>query len=546
MMRRGFALARKAAAQAAIPALIMIAWAATAVILGVIVGLAAVILPPMGAMGIVAVLAAIMLWAIPDLPVFPLRLVWKMYLFTLVVVIGLPVYYTVDIANLPWISAHRVASGLAVIVFLFSLSSSSAVRRELVDRLAASKPIAICAIGFLLSIVFATLTSANPVAGVSGVAETILEWYLPLLLAVYAVQTFANVVTVVRVICAISLWIAVAGIAEFRFQHKFVLDVMPPSMLAEFIAQNPYLIGITQTIFRNGMLRASSTFVTSNSYGEFAAMIFPLGLYFLVHGERRRDNLFGAVVAAGAFASVVVSGARVGYIGLLVAAPAFAIMWALREQRFRKGEIFPAFISVVLSVGFAAVFFAVMFVHRFKVYVFGDAAAASSTQSRIEQWSSGWPHILSNPITGHGLGSSGELVGYGFNGMVSVDSFPLSLLIDLGVPGFVFFSGLVVLPILYGVRAYISDDTRSGALQGAIACTFLAYAFSRMFLSQRENLPLVFTLVAITVAMNYMASEVVRREADPVEEPPPIRTASRAAGRPRAIGLAPTMRRSRL
>lgn len=546
MTRRGFALARSVAAKAAIPALIMIAWSATAVILGVIVGLASVVLPPMGALGIVAAVASLLLWAIPDLPVFPRRLIWKMYLVMLVVDLALPIYYAIDIASLPWISARRIASGLAVIVFLFALAASSAVRREVVSRLGASRPIAICAIGFLVIIFFSIFTSANPLSGISGMTETILEWYLPFLLAVYAVQTYSNVITVIKVICGLSLWVALTGILEFRFQHKFVLDIFPPSMLAQFIAQNPYFANITEPWFRNGMYRAAATFVTSNSFGEFAAVVFPLGLYFVVHGETRVERIFGIVVAIAMFASVVVSGARVGYIGMLVATPAFAILWTIREQRFRKGEIGPAFVSLLLSAGLSAVFFAVFFWHRARVYVFGDGRAAFSTQSRLDQWASGWPHILSNPITGHGMGSSGTLIGWGFDGMVSVDSFPLALLVDFGAPGFLFFSGLVILPIWYGVRAYISDDTRLGALRGAIACSFLAYAFSRLFLAQRENLTLIFTLVAITIALNYLAKEEDARQDNPAEEAPPVRPASRVAGRPRAIGLAPTMRRSRL
>ena len=49
----------------------------------------------------------------------------------------------------------------------------------------------------------------------------------------------------------------------------------------------------------------------------------------------------------------------------------------------------------------------------------------------------GRPKILARPLTGYGWGMSGEVVGfYNAAGVPSVDSFALTLLIDMGIPGF--------------------------------------------------------------------------------------------------------------
>ena len=42
------------------------AWAAVSIILGIVVGFAAVVLPPLGALGIVAVVALVLLWVTPE------------------------------------------------------------------------------------------------------------------------------------------------------------------------------------------------------------------------------------------------------------------------------------------------------------------------------------------------------------------------------------------------------------------------------------------------------------------------------------------------
>ena len=95
--------------------------------------------------------------------------------------------------------------------------------------------------------------------------------------------------------------------------------------------------------------------------------------------------------------------------------------------------------------------------------VLGGAAQASSTDARYLQWAAGTPFIKSNPITGHGFGLGGLIIGLG-----QIDSYILSLVVETGIPGLVFFVGLLVLPVWYGLRNYLSDMSESGALAGRI------------------------------------------------------------------------------
>ena len=129
--------------------------------------------------------------------------------------------------------------------------------------------------------------------------------------------------------------------------------------------------------------------------------------------------------------------------------------------------------------------------------VLGGGAEAASTESRYIQWAIAMPFIKSNPITGHGF----VLGGYIING--SIDSYVISLLIETGIPGFVFFSGMLLLPIWYGLRNYLSDLSETGAVAGALACSFIAFTINRLVLSERENHMLIFSLLGIVVFLNY-------------------------------------------
>ena len=113
-----------------------LAWAAAAVVLGTIVGFAAVILPPLGAIGIVAAVGVVLLWVMPEVPLVYPALIRKTFFVMLIADLCIPYYYTVQFGPLPWISARRIATFALIVPFLLALSNSSAVRGPIATMLA--------------------------------------------------------------------------------------------------------------------------------------------------------------------------------------------------------------------------------------------------------------------------------------------------------------------------------------------------------------------------------------------------------------------------
>jgi integrase len=70
----------------------IVAWATAAIGLGAIVGFAAVILPPLGAFGIVAMVAVLLLWVMPEAPLVYPALIRKTFYVMLVVNLCVPDY----------------------------------------------------------------------------------------------------------------------------------------------------------------------------------------------------------------------------------------------------------------------------------------------------------------------------------------------------------------------------------------------------------------------------------------------------------------------
>ncbi len=189
----------------------IVAWASASIVLGLLVGLAAVALPPLGAFGIVAIVGLVLLWVMPDLPLVWPGLVRKTFFVMLVVDLCVPGYYMVDLAGLPWISVRRVATLALIVPFVLAIAASSEVRRQLADRARASSPVFICAVGFLVVATLSIFTSALPSDSFSALIEALLSWYVPFLAMLFILKDEDDVIFVLKVICFGAAFNTAAG-----------------------------------------------------------------------------------------------------------------------------------------------------------------------------------------------------------------------------------------------------------------------------------------------------------------------------------------------
>jgi O-Antigen ligase len=483
----------------------IVAWAVAAIALGLIVGLAAVFLPPLGAFGIVAITGVVLLWVMPDLPLVSPGFIRKAFFLMLITDLCVPNYYTVQVAGLPWISARRLATFTLIVPFLVAIAASSDVRRQIAERISASLLIFICAAGYLVMATVSVLTSPLPSESVTALVDALLSWYVPFFAMIYIVRDNDDAILILKTICVCAIFITAAGFLEFRFQRNFFADIFPASTLAELIENNPTLAGLLPGPhhFRNGLYRAESTFVSPLSFGEFQIIVIPIALFFALYRKNLFERGLGWAVAFGGLIGIFCSGARGAYIGTLVSVAVFVTIWSIRKGINNKSSLAPAIVGLTGLVSFAVVIGLIFVWKRAHNMVLGGGDAQASNNGRYEQWVTGIPLIKSNPITGHGFIQGGYLIGN------SIDSYILSLILETGIPGLVFFGGLVLLPIWYGLRNALSDMSESGAVAGVLACSFIAFLNNRLVLSQRENHMLIFSLLAIVIVMNY---EYARRQ----------------------------------
>src|ERR1700722_8398368 len=185
----------------------IIAWGVASIALGAIIGLSAVILPPMGAFGIVAAAGLVLLWVMPDLPLVSPRFIRKAFFVMLIVDLTVPFYYTVQFPGTPWISARRLATMTLVAPFVIAVAASSDVRRQIMERLLASLPILICVAGFLTFAALSLLSSISPAESFSALIDLILSCYVPFLAMIYIAKEKTDIILILKILCFCAVFV---------------------------------------------------------------------------------------------------------------------------------------------------------------------------------------------------------------------------------------------------------------------------------------------------------------------------------------------------
>src|SRR3984957_5430941 len=179
----------------------IVAWTGPSIALGIVLGFSAVILPPMGAFGIVAVAGLVLLWVMPDLPLVSPGLIRKAFFFMMIADLVIPFYYAIQFPGFPWISARRLATFTLIAPFLVAVAASSQVRRHIADRVRASLLLFICAAGFLATATLSVFTSLSPTESTSFLVDSILSWYVPFFAMIYIAKDKNDCVFILKIIC---------------------------------------------------------------------------------------------------------------------------------------------------------------------------------------------------------------------------------------------------------------------------------------------------------------------------------------------------------
>jgi O-antigen ligase len=169
---------------------------------------------------------------------------------------------------------------------------------------------------------------------------------------------------------------------------------------------------------------------------------------------------------------------------------------------------YPAMLLVLLIASF--------FVTRIRNAVWGSGAYQASNEAREQQFSQGFELIARHPW-GHGIGRAAETLGFtNLDGVITIDSYFLSVALEMGVIGFICYYGAFLAVLWSGSRELIKAGDREDT--SWLAPTLLAlgnFVVIKSILSQQENHPLAFLYLGMALALIALCRTLRAKEENP-------------------------------
>ena len=85
--------------------------------------------------------------------------------------------------------------------------------------------------------------------------------------------------------------------------------------------------------------------------------------------------------------------------------------------------------------------------------------------------------------------------------------------IDYGLIGLICFFGMFIYTFYLMVRAYLTTDSREGEMALPVACVIAVLFFVRLVLSQLDNVPLIFIVFGVAIALSAQTNPLRQRKA---------------------------------
>lgn len=476
---------------------------AALILLGLTYGLFTAIFPVFMYTWLVAPLLMIVLvtiWALPHASRYPAKAMEFCFWCFLVALLLWPNYLAIAIPGLPWITVQRLFLAPLALMFLISLSIAPAFRAEMRGALQSSVVTTRLMVTFVLIQVVTTFFTSSLFDTSSRLLSNQLTWTMMFFISIWLFQKPDRDRRFHWSLIAIVSILAVIGIAE-HFNRQILWANHIPSFLR--VADE----SVERTLagkMRAGteVYRVQAIFATSLNF----AQLMGLATAFVLHGIYvARSFIIKLILALYLPVHLIVivwTDSRLGSIAFFGSILGYIFLLSLRRWLTSKESIVAPFALLMFPVGVAAFVTASLTWNRLKVMTWGGGQHAASTEGREMQWAALWPKLAQWPL-GYGPGNGAEALGYtNGEGVLSVDSYYITLMLDYGIVEFIVYLTLMLLAALSAGRTYVTDQRLDPSSLLAPACIVVVnYIIVKAVLSQENEHALIFIILGLIVAL---------------------------------------------
>lgn len=465
-------------------------------------------------------LAGMALWMAPDVDTrLDGAIVQGCFLFWGVILIW-PDYIAINIPGLPWISFRRLTMGITAVISLMAISTSSRLRGEFVDVL--TSQILMLRLFVVWVLVHALMLAVGFFESTGRWIHHTLVWHLGFILAAWVLTKPGLALRLNTMILIALAFTAAVVIPEVSQQKPIWIDYVPTFLGIDPELQDKLQFGRV----RFDEYRARSIFVVSLVYAQYVGLLLP----FLLLAAVSAPTVWGRSAAITLMPLVAISTymthARTGMVAMFVGCLSFAAIWVYRRFKTteKNQDLFSASMLYGFPIAAMIIVSASLLSTRVRTKLIGGSGHAASTEGRGEQWDKAIPEILTNPF-GHGMGSIERVVpSYNQGGEFTIDSYPINLLVEYGVIGFLAFAGFFILAVYVGLMTYFRAGNREEELAGAAAIGLFTFIITTTVMSTEINFTLAFLLAGMIVGLSYRQKKRLEVDQPVPEAQAPVRS----------------------
>lgn len=455
------------------------------------------------------IMSAMIIWALPHQRTAPTLAIEFLLPAFFVALILWPNYLAVSLPGLPWITLLRTIGLPMAGLLLVSLSVSPAFRKRVSESVTGFPLLWKFMCCFVAVQLVTTVISTSPPASAQLVFNQSIYWVSVFVITVTVCRDIRYIERYWALLCALSVPICVLVFLESREQHLLWMSHIPRFLRID----DPFVQIVLKPSFRPGInvYRAHATFSTPLGMAEYLSLLTPFFLHFGFSSKKTALKLACFAMIPVLFITIRLSDARLGVAGMLVCLLLYGMIWSVVTWRSHPRNLLAAATVYAYPVIFVGGIGLVMASYRLHAMVFGDGAQASSTEARKIQLNMAMEALFKAPW-GHGTGQAGPAMGYAEGAFITIDNYFITIALDYGILGIIFWYGMFIIAIAEAIRYSISSryagrtETR---LLAPLAVALSAFLVVKWVHGQDDNHPIMFMFLGMVSALVYRLRQSV-------------------------------------
>jgi hypothetical protein len=451
----------------------------------------------------VLLLAGFAIWALPDAPRAPTFAIEVLFAAYFISRILWPDYLAIAPKGLPWINALRITAFPLLFMLMICLSVSQKLRTTIYETATSIKPMWYMILG-LIGIQILTIPISPVIGGATQI--TVLVLVQNFMMFFIACAIFRRVEYVERywgLLCAMAVPIVILTAVEYGERHTLWMNTIPKFLLVP----DDNVARILSPEFRTGTLiyRAKGPYRTALVLAEYLCLLTPFFIHFGMTLKSSLLRVASFAMIPACFIAIRMTDSRLGLVGMLICILLYSCFWAVDRWRRSPHNLFNTAVLFSYPATFIAVVIAIFASNRMSTMLLGGGSTAGSTAARNSQVEMAIDALLRRPI-GYGPGQSGQAMGFGEGEFVTVDNYFISVALDLGVLGVIFWYGTFLTGLITGGRFWLATayaERREAKLLAPLLISLAAFVVIKWVHGQGDLHSIQFMQLGMLAALVY-------------------------------------------